>query len=201
MGGATGNQLENAIGSSKADYISGDTTATGDNAVANRIEGGAGADILEGAAGNDTLMGGAGDDTLAGGAGMDIIDGGADDDTISGSEITVASNGAITHGTDDATADTLTGGAGSDTFIWGNGDTITDFEVGVDEKIDLSTQVAGITGFVDFTDISLDMHKGMLRVTLNADDNDANQTMLFEGLSVPGTADAKADLLDELFDL
>ncbi|MHA4871305.1 type I secretion C-terminal target domain-containing protein [Duganella sp. PWIR1] len=65
--------------------------ATG-NALANRIEGGLGADTLSGLAGNDTLSGGVGNDSLLGGDGDDLLDGGIG-------------------------ANLLDGGAGSDTAI------------------------------------------------------------------------------------
>ncbi len=58
--------IENAIGGSGADHISG-------NAAANR---------LEGKAGNDRLYGRGGDDTLVGGGGRDFYDGGAGRDTV-----------------------------------------------------------------------------------------------------------------------
>src|SRR5690606_26894646 len=58
---------ENAIGSDHADYMMG-------NAVASRLDGGAGDDFLEGGAGDDVLIGGlTGLDHLRGGAGTDEI--------------------------------------------------------------------------------------------------------------------------------
>ena len=71
-----------------------------------------------------TLSGGAGMDVITGRAGADVLFGGAGDDIL----------------TDGAGSDRLTGGAGADTFIFAYDrtvDTITDFEIGVDE-IDLS---------------------------------------------------------------
>ena len=61
---AYGSVIENAVGGSGSDVLTG-------NAAANRLEGGAGSDQLDGGAGNDTLVGGAGNDTLTGGAGDD----------------------------------------------------------------------------------------------------------------------------------
>ena len=58
-------QIENAIGGSAADTITGNSL---DNAI-------------EGRGGNDTLNGGTGDDALTGGAGDDTIDGGVGTDT------------------------------------------------------------------------------------------------------------------------
>ena len=79
-----------------------------------------GVDALFGGEGNDTLDGGDGQDYLYGNDGNDMIIGGAGDDEIKGGK----------------GADILEGGEGSDTFIYDRltegGDTITDFEVGVD---------------------------------------------------------------------
>ena len=69
--------------------------------------GGKGKDILTGGSGDDMLYGDAGDDVLSGGKGHDILKGGAGHDV-------------------------LTGGAGADTFYKGEGDTITDFQHGID---------------------------------------------------------------------
>jgi Ca2+-binding RTX toxin-like protein len=56
--------IENAIGGSGADSISG-------SIVANLLEGGEGNDTISGGAGNDTLEGGSGNDRLTGGTGAD----------------------------------------------------------------------------------------------------------------------------------
>jgi Ca2+-binding RTX toxin-like protein len=58
--------LENVIGGSAADRLTGDANA-------NRLDGGAGADVLTGGAGNDVLIGGLGLDTLTGGTGLDTF--------------------------------------------------------------------------------------------------------------------------------
>jgi Ca2+-binding RTX toxin-like protein len=71
--------IENAIGGSGNDSITGST-------VANRLEGGAGNDALAGGAGNDTLLGQGGDDTFTytTGDGNDaLVDGGDGVDTLS----------------------------------------------------------------------------------------------------------------------
>lgn len=61
---AYGTTIENAVGGSGNDVLSG-------NAAGNRLVGGAGNDQLGGGDGNDTLDGGAGNDTIDGGAGSD----------------------------------------------------------------------------------------------------------------------------------
>ncbi len=58
--------IENVIGGSAADTLTGDANA-------NRLDGGAGNDVLVGGAGNDVLIGGLGLDTLTGGVGLDTF--------------------------------------------------------------------------------------------------------------------------------
>ncbi|MEJ7933551.1 calcium-binding protein [Sphingobium sp. AN558] len=87
---------------------------------------------LLGFAGNDSLSGGGGNDIVSGGAGRDILLGGAGDDTLFGGD----------------GRDTLTGGIDADLFAYTRwesegGDTITDFESGVD-KMGFSTYWFGI---------------------------------------------------------
>ena len=162
------------------------------------LDGGAGDDTLTGGAGDDTLDGGAGDDTLTGGAGADRLDGGAGtDDTASyaasaaGVSVDLSDNNNNAGGdaegdtlinienligsghndvlVGDAKANTLTGGAGSDTFVFkpGHGaDTIADFVSGTD-KIDLSV----IDGFTDFDAVeraTLDDGSGNTVITTRA---------------------------------
>jgi serralysin len=74
---ARGTVIENAIGGSGNDTLSG-------NAVANTLTGGDGADVLDGRAGNDSLFGGNGNDTLIGGAGSDYMLGGTGADRFDG---------------------------------------------------------------------------------------------------------------------
>lgn len=104
------------------------------------LDGGAGFDTLNGGLGNDELLGGLngdvlygnqGDDLLRGGNGLDALYGGVGNDTLLGALGT----------------DTLTGGAGNDVFRFTsaldgviNIDTITDYEVGVDQ-IQLSSSI------------------------------------------------------------
>jgi serralysin len=63
---AYGVTIEDAVGGSGADLITG-------NAVANKLSGNAGADTIFGGAGNDTLIGGDGVDRLTGGTGADVF--------------------------------------------------------------------------------------------------------------------------------
>ena len=69
--------IENLVGSSRADTLIGD-----DND--NILIGGAGDDVLQGLAGDDQLFGQSGIDTLSGGEGADLLDGGPEGDTIDG---------------------------------------------------------------------------------------------------------------------
>ena len=97
---AYGATIENALGGSANDSITGNTAD-------NDLRGGAGNDTLDGGAGNDSLYGQDGDDSIDGGAGNDklfgwigndSLNGGAGDDELYG----------------DAGNDTLDGGAGTD---------------------------------------------------------------------------------------
>jgi len=62
---AIGAEIENAIGGSGADIITG-------NDLGNALKGGVGVDTLKGNGGGDQLTGGAGDDVLLGGEGIDF---------------------------------------------------------------------------------------------------------------------------------
>jgi Ca2+-binding RTX toxin-like protein len=93
------------------------------------IWGGADEDHVRAAEGDDLVFGEDGDDKLMGYEGDDVIEGGAGDDILYGD----FDWGSWT----DGGSDTLSGNAGSDTFVyfsWGNGgaDTILDFEVDAD---------------------------------------------------------------------
>src|SRR5690606_20378417 len=89
------------FGSEQADALSGH-----DNALGDRLYGGAGNDTLDGQGGHDHLEGGAGDDVLIGGAGNDTLLGGAGDDTL------VAGSG------DARDLDQLDGGSGADRYLF-----------------------------------------------------------------------------------
>ena len=95
------------------------------------INGGNDNDYIEGNADNDSLLGGDGLDTFLGGAGNDTILGGADVDSLigdAGSDSLLGDGGAdILQGFATAEVaglattqiDTLTGGSGADTFVFG----------------------------------------------------------------------------------
>ncbi len=78
-------QIENLLGTSYADLLTGDGNA-------NSLTGGAGEDSLFGGAGSDSLFGGDGNDLLQGGAGSDRLEGGAGIDTVDYSDSTAAVN-------------------------------------------------------------------------------------------------------------
>nr|WP_255617915.1 M10 family metallopeptidase [Aurantimonas sp. VKM B-3413] len=125
--------IENAIGGSGADTISGNqaaNTLTG-NAGDDQMFGSAGNDTLYGGAGNDVLFGGADNDALYGGAGVDVLFGGEGNDTLGGGDdgdllgggagtdifFSGAGNDSVYGGLD---ADTLYGGSGDDLMFGGN---------------------------------------------------------------------------------
>lgn len=112
-----------------------------DNNTGRTLKGDGGDDIIHGNGGNDTIFGGSGSDTITGDDGNDIIIGGTG-------------------------LDTMTGGAGEDTFRFdtgidarmvrsGNfilpGDTITDFETGIDQidltRMDANSDAGGNQAF------------------------------------------------------
>ncbi len=150
--------IENLIGGSAADQLSGDGNA-------NSLDGGAGNDKLVGDAGNDTLIGGVGndelqggdgDDLLIGGAGADTIDGGADTDTVSYTAstagVTVVLDGVTLGKGGDALGDKLSnienviGSAKDDVIIGSNEDNVIDGGAGIDTA---SYALAGNTVVVD----------------------------------------------------
>ena len=77
LGTANYANLENAIGGSGNDILTGDASP-------NRLEGNAGADTLTGLVGADTLIGGPGNDIMAGGDGFDLLNGGPGADFLEG---------------------------------------------------------------------------------------------------------------------
>jgi len=139
-GDAQGDRLyniENLVGSSKADNLTG-------SSIANRIEGGAGADRLDGAKGDDTLIGGAGADALIGGAGIDTADYSASSaavrvslnlNTATGGDAEGDSFNGIENFIGSAFADILTGNDGANRLQGGDGDDVLTGRAGGDALI------------------------------------------------------------------
>ena len=116
VGGLTGNvavaagaTIENAVGGSGADAITG-------NAAANALNGAAGDDVIYGGAGGDTITGGDGRDFLRGEEGDDYLVGGAAFDDMHGN----------------MGADTLYGGQGDDWVVGGKDNDLLHGELGLD---------------------------------------------------------------------
>jgi len=93
-----------------------------DGAAGNdRLSAGGGAALLRGGPGNDILQGGAQGDTLVGGDGDDVLNGGSGGPRNGATFL----NALTVH--DDAAVDQLTGGGGSDWFLYNfSGDGIED---------------------------------------------------------------------------
>jgi Ca2+-binding RTX toxin-like protein len=102
-----------------------------------------------GGEGNDLLLGGAGRDRLNGGAGNDLLNGGAG-------------------------ADVLTGGLGGDSFVFGNGDRVTDFSAGQGDRIVFDAALG-----LDLSDIAVTYGAGGATVTFGA------QSMFLAGVTQP----------------
>jgi len=114
LGIAYGTDIENAIGGSGSDSITG-------NALDNVLQGGAGADTVMAGDGNDTIQGGEGtsylrgengNDSITGGSGFDDINGNMGNDTLHGGD----GDDWVVGGKDD---DIQFGDAGND-VVWGN---------------------------------------------------------------------------------
>jgi len=114
-------------GGAAGDSFSSIENLTG-SAFNDELRGGQTANVLDGGAGNDRFFGGMGADILRGGSGTDWLDGGAQKDVLSG-------------------------GTGADSFYFATiadgGDSITDFETGVDHLV-LSRSGFGIGALKGF---------------------------------------------------
>jgi len=131
FGGGTRSLIENAIGGSGDDSITG-------NEASNKLLGRKGADVIDGLSGNDTIRGGKGRDTIDGGAGNDTLMGDGFKDKIvggNGSDIIRGGSGNdVINGTK-GDNDMMWGQAGRDSFIYRDGfgaDRIMDFEDDLD---------------------------------------------------------------------
>jgi Ca2+-binding RTX toxin-like protein len=114
-----GNTLDNTItGGAAGDALNGlagnDTVSGGDGS--DILHGNAGTDKISGGNGLDQLFGDDGNDSLGGGAGDDRLDGGIGTDYLSGAD----GNDILTGGADNV-SDTLIGGQGADTYLFGKG--------------------------------------------------------------------------------
>ena len=135
--------IENVAGSAHADFIVGDSAN-------NQLNGNGGSDTIEGGLGNDVIDGGLGSDTLSlagstvgmsvylggfGAAGNGYSWDGIAQDSLTSIE-NVSGSAHADYLVGDSVANVLTGGLGSDTFVFNAAlfgtDTITDFQNGID---------------------------------------------------------------------
>lgn len=141
------------------------------------LGGGNGNDTLDGGAGRDSLYGGTGGDSLFGGSGNDILFGGVGNDQLNGG----AGSDQLYGGTGD---DTLAGATGADRFYFSNdhgSDSITDFEVGVDQLVLANT-------VIDFEDLA-DVIASSIETTINGTagvliDTGSENSLFLAGLSL-----------------
>ncbi|MCW2306201.1 hypothetical protein [Rhodobium gokarnense] len=115
--GETGVIIENAVGGSGDDKITG-------NGVNNKLIGGAGDDTIFGLGANDKLIGGNNDDLLFGGGGNDRVAGGKHNDTLAGGSGNdwVAGGAGSDRVNGNGGDDRVLGGAGNDTLAGQFGD-------------------------------------------------------------------------------
>src|SRR6478609_3174462 len=143
-------------GSADHDHLNG---TTGGNTLYARkgdddVSGMAGNDTLNAGSGNDNLSGGSGNDTLVGGFGADKMDGGAGNDVLlsrsDAGEMVAAQDGktqifAAETAAFKAVNDTLTGGAGGDTFR---------FEGMVNAKDEIVAKHVNADGTIDWVGVT-----------------------------------------------
>jgi serralysin len=171
---AQGAKIENAIGGSGADTITGNAldnllqgNAGFDNvfagAGADTIEGGSGTSYLRGEEGNDSIVGGTAFDDLQGNTGADTETGGDGDDWVVGgkdSDILFGEAGDdIVYG--NMGSDTVDGGDGLDVVRGGQGDDVLTGGTGADFMSgdlgdDTVTGGAGADSFHSFTGAGID---------------------------------------------
>jgi serralysin len=117
LGIAFSTTIENAIGGSGNDTITG-------NAAANALSGGAGRDFIRGMDGDDVIDGGVGDDDLNGNLGVDVVRGGDGADSVrggQGNDSVYGDAGDDPHLNGNLGNDLVYGGAGRDTLFGGQG--------------------------------------------------------------------------------
>ncbi|HVR56280.1 MAG TPA: calcium-binding protein [Pseudolabrys sp.] len=145
LNGSTGGN--NLFGGSGDDDVSG-------MAGNDTLSGGTGSDKLWGGSGNDNLSGGNGADTLVGGFGADRMDGGAGNDVLlsrsDAGEMVAAQDGTTQIFAEETAAfkavnDTLTGGAGGDTFR---------FEGNVNAKDEIVAKHVNDDGTIDWVGVT-----------------------------------------------
>ncbi len=116
LGIAKGTVIENYVGGSNADKITGNGVANNikSNAGNDTVSAGSGNDVVNLGDGNDNGSGSVGNDFISGGNGNDILTGGSEHDTLNGDAGIDTLNG-------DAGNDTLNGGSQNDTLDGGAG--------------------------------------------------------------------------------
>lgn len=169
-----------ATGTAGADTLNG-------SSAADLLRGGDGNDTLNGLAGNDRLEGGNGNDSLFGGAGNDILIGGAGDDLLYG-----GSGNNI-----------LTGGTGADTFTWQAGDvgksTITDFNAGEGDRINLSDLLPDITDTNVLSYLKVDTATSTIQVSTSGNiDKGADVSITLQGVDFNNYGSNSADIIKSL---
>lgn len=122
------------------------------------VDGGTGNDRIQGGDGNDRMIGGAGNDLMLGQAGADRMFGGSGNDLFNGG----------------GGRDIMSGGFGGDSFVFGNGDRVTDFSAGQGDKIVFAAALG-----LDLTDINVRYDATGATVSYGA------QTMRLDGVTRP----------------
>jgi Ca2+-binding RTX toxin-like protein len=145
LNGTTGSNT--LFGGAKADTLAG-------MAGSDTLNGGSGDDKVWGGSGNDNLAGGTGADLLVGGFGADRMDGGSGNDVLlsrsDSGEMVAAQDGttrifATESAAFKAVNDTLTGGAGGDTFR---------FEGNVNAKEEIVAKHVNADGTIDWVGVT-----------------------------------------------
>lgn len=176
-------------GTASANSINGDAGGVTRN---DTVLGGAGNDTLSGLNGDDVLSGEAGTDTLRGGAGNDNLHGGSGNDILFGD----AGNDVLWGGLG---ADTMTGGTGADRFVFdtstASSDTIADFKLTENDRLDLSDVldfVPGTHAITDFVQITTSGANSILRVDADGTANGVSFVQIATLQNVTGLTDEAA---------